>query len=145
MTNQYRDAIDALLRPLGFRRKHLTWRRSVDTGTQVVSLQRSRYGPQAYVNFGLWCGLISPQCRSRTCDVQSRLGQFSAALPDAVDLESDEHLQQLEPEVVGHLLPWLTMWETSDGLAAFLRKPISRKKFLVAAALRRLAQQQRPR
>lgn len=140
--DDFQRVIDADLRPLGFRRQRLTWRRQVETGTQVVQLQRSQWGPQAYLAFGLWCGLLADKCKGpSSCEVQTRLDCLSTTLPEAIALESAEHLEVLPSEVDRHLLTWLHLWETSEGLAAFLRKPISRRKFLVAEPLRELARQ----
>jgi hypothetical protein len=51
--NETRRLITKILRPSGFKREGATWRRRLAEVTQVLSLQKSKWGSQYYVNVGI--------------------------------------------------------------------------------------------
>ena len=51
--NEVQQSITKLLKPSGFKRQATAWRRQTPEVTQVLSLQKSRWGRQYYVNSGV--------------------------------------------------------------------------------------------
>jgi len=88
-------ALNEALVPVGFKKKASSWFRRSDEVTEVVNLQRSRYGPQHYLNFGLWlCTLgAEPFPKPARCHVYTRVESLVASqaqLKHLLDLDRSE-------------------------------------------------------
>lgn len=91
--------IDEWLRGEGFQKHKGAWYRGTDEVVTVVDLQKSQYGPQYYLNIGLWFRAIEdlPFPKPVACHVVNRL---SSELPDPASEDLDR-LLDLEVENPG--------------------------------------------
>jgi hypothetical protein len=122
--------ISGLLKPLGFHRRGSNWYRSLNEVVQVANLQRSKWGPQFYVNVGILIRQIEDIASPRhsQCHLIGRLEMFvseSRREYCVVDLDSstaekrwESILQTFRNEVV----PFFTTCVDESGIRRFLRQ-----------------------
>lgn len=69
---------DEVLRPLGFQKRNLTWRLGNEFSVRLVSLQRSMWGGEFYVNLGCLLKELTdlPQPTEANCHVRTRLSNL---------------------------------------------------------------------
>lgn len=85
-SNPINEALSELLKARGFKRKSKTWYAANDECISVVNLQKSQYGDQYYINFGVALRALSPPDfpKEYQCHIRFRL---EATLP-----ESERHM-----------------------------------------------------
>ena len=95
--NQIQVVIDEWLKGAGFQKHNGAWYRRTDEVVTVIDLQKSQYGPQYYLNIGLWFRAIEDLQFPRPvgCHVVNRL---AVELPKPVSDDLDR-LLDLETEV----------------------------------------------
>jgi hypothetical protein len=92
------DSLEGVLRENSFARvKVRQWVRKNPDVTEVVSLQRSQWGPQHYINYGLWLNAAGPPgaVKSNRCHVMLREDNFTS------DLSEIRRLLDLEQPIEG--------------------------------------------
>ncbi|HEY0880108.1 MAG TPA: DUF4304 domain-containing protein [Archangium sp.] len=102
-------ALNEALVPAGFKKKTSSWFRRSDEVTEVVNLQRSRFGPQHYLNFGLWLCTLGAETfpRAERCHVYTRVESLvpsGKSLGGLLNLD----LHELDAERLGRLVVILT-------------------------------------
>jgi hypothetical protein len=104
--------ISGKTRALGFHRKGCSWFRTLGEVTQVINLQRSRWGEQYYINLGVLIRAIDdrPFPRPSECHVIARLSSLAATGQPSdfvVDLEEEGAVQK-----------WACILQQFDGTVA---------------------------
>ena len=96
--NPLRLALSDVLPDAGFVRDRSpgNWFRSSDEVVQVVNLQKSRWGTQYYINYGIWFRSLGKTTRPREaqCHIRLRLSDVRPRLKGKL-----ERLLDLDPEV----------------------------------------------
>ncbi|MFB6609342.1 DUF4304 domain-containing protein [Agromyces sp. NPDC056379] len=126
--NEIQVAMDAWLNGAGFRKHKGAWYRRTDEVVTVVDLQKSQYGPQYYLNIGLWFRAIEDLQFPKpvACHVVNRLaselsGFASDDLSRLLDLEAavPDRGIRLRNLLDTHFVPLLGVFQD----AASLRSP----------------------
>jgi hypothetical protein len=124
--------VDAVLAPIGFKRRGSVWTRSRDSITQVVGLQKSQHGSQFYVNVGIGFDAAGTTSPIREKDLGIRLRADSIFNPiqreawvRCLDLEQDmsdaDRERELTALIEKSIVPQLETWQAVEGLRASLK------------------------
>ena len=79
MSDSPADAFAQIIKPrlkeLGFKKSGLNWRRSLPDLVHVVNIQRSQWGPEFYINLGVYITALGSddQPRHNRCHIRARL------------------------------------------------------------------------
>ena len=126
-----RAAGDEAFRGTPFRRdvRKLLWSARNDTVTVALELQRSRWGPQFYVNVGAHIdGIVQPLAfdpRDVTSYVAyTRLDSHAKTFDETLlnfgrDVPEHARLAAIAGELRTHALPLLARWSTPEGMREF--------------------------
>ncbi len=92
------EAISAVVTPAGFARRRTSWYWQTDDVIQVVNLQKSRWGNQYYLNFGVW---LLPLGKSKApleskCHIRWRIDELPRARRTAELLDLERPLPDAE-------------------------------------------------
>lgn len=131
--------IEALLTPLGFKRRGRTWNRSAGRLVQVIDLQVSKAGDAVTVNAGVmdpdvyarcWGSSASIPVQEPDCTVRVRIGE----LIDTTDVwwpVGDSRTQEATANAVTEfVLPFLSGMQSKEAMAEFLcRKEVWRRRY----------------
>jgi hypothetical protein len=118
------QALAPMLKSVGFRRSGATWHRKNAACIAVVNLQGSQWGPQFYVNLGVYFTELGDKARpcEAECHIRSRLDAHvddRSRLAQLLDFESNIELKargrELEQALREGGLPWLNHVETWQG------------------------------
>lgn len=89
------EIINSVVSERGFRKKGQSWYLKVNDVLQIVNLQKSQYGNQFYINFGVFLGKaeIEDKVKSNACHVQFRFNSVASVSENekaslALDLDS---------------------------------------------------------
>ena len=124
-----RLALADTLGSAGFLRKGQNWFRQGDEVVEVLNLQKSQYGPQYYLDYGIWLRALGEeqQPREQHCHVRMRLGAVmssAAQLTQLLDLEADtpEHARRsaLAELLATEFLSFAELCRTTAGLRQLL-------------------------
>jgi hypothetical protein len=139
-------AVAAVARAGGFKGGPRTWRKEVPLGLAVLNLQKSSWGPQYYINFGVYVRALGPltEPRAEQCHYSARAeSTFSASeewqperWEDLLNLEcveSDEVRQrEIEMFLSEDVLPFMEQIGTDAGLrTAFAQGRLTQALMLV--------------
>ncbi len=122
-------AVDPLLRGRGFRRSGRTWRRDHAEVIHVFHVQRSQFGPQFYLNCGIYLRAIGDTGAPpvHRCHVAIRVDGLAGGHPgirDALDFESNFNQEQRETvlrrTIEDVVVPWFDTRDTEASLRAAL-------------------------
>lgn len=139
-------AIGELLIPIGFSRKGRTWIRRLDHVVQVVELQRSNWGPQDYLNLGLWLtSVVEPPkvVREKDCHIRIRVSEVlpvhaASALERALNYEGALAEEDRSLLIVGALreglIPVLQQLSSEPGLRSAKREGMFARGFVTKSA-----------
>lgn len=78
--NPLRLALEDVLGPAGFTRKGDSWYRRSEEIVEVVNLQKSQWGAQFYLNYGIWLRALGEEPFRGTSDAISTCVQRSSSL-----------------------------------------------------------------
>ncbi|HLL05766.1 MAG TPA: DUF4304 domain-containing protein [Myxococcaceae bacterium] len=117
------------LRELGFTGSANTWRKPLPDSLLVINLQKSQYGPQFYLNLGVWLKQLGDvnAPKEHQCHVRLRATALAddkgVRLGQALDLENSTLSQeQRENFIAGFIqqevLPFMETVGTVQGLGA---------------------------
>ncbi|MEW6747808.1 MAG: DUF4304 domain-containing protein [Planctomycetota bacterium] len=127
--NPLRLALEDVLGPAGFSRKGDSWLRRTDEVVEVVNLQKSQYGNQYYLNYGLWLCALGEDAfpKEEKCHIRMRAGAIvssEAQLGRLADLESivsdSERRAGFARLITDEFLPFADACRTVSGLRSFL-------------------------
>jgi hypothetical protein len=109
-----------VLRNAGFVKKGLIWRRKRGDFTDVLSVQRSQWGPVCYINLGLSINALSetPLPLPHRCHVEGRLSEHNiqTALDGDSGMSEDERLDRIDRGLREEALPWFDAASSIDAL-----------------------------
>lgn len=121
-------AVAAAARAGGFKGGPRTWRMEVPLGLAVLNLQKSQWGPQYYVNFGLYVRSLGvlPEPRAEQCHYYARAERVDPSQEqrwkELLDLERPIEESQRRREIEAFLsvvvVPFLTSLGSDEGLRA---------------------------
>ena len=110
------DPVAAVLRPLGYRKQRSTWRRTGEEAILVFNIQKSQWGPQYYLNVGVYLRALGKEetppeyrchLRTRVCQLLDDSGPLDLALDFESSLSSDQRSRTISEVLRSHALPWL--------------------------------------
>lgn len=115
-----------ILKPLGFSKKGKHWVREAAQCFSLVSLQKSQWGEQFYVNLGAFVKELDPQVtapKESQCHLRVRLTHLlpdKTALERCLDFENEmaeeERLRIITSALRDYGLEWLKSAETLEGI-----------------------------
>ncbi|MCU1598232.1 MAG: hypothetical protein JWQ47_1971 [Glaciihabitans sp.] len=125
---------DGFCRSAGYVKRSGSWYSRSDETICLLNLQKSRYGPSYYMNYGIWILELADATfpKPNTSHIIGRLDDFvtdedpdiAAILDLSVDL-SDEHRQSaLLKALVVDVLPLLNAAATLQGLQTGFARPL---------------------
>ncbi|HEY9268383.1 MAG TPA: DUF4304 domain-containing protein [Methylotenera sp.] len=84
----------------GFKKKGKNWWLQVNDVLQVINLQKSQYGNQFYINFGIYLGNVTgdEKVKINLCHIQFRLESILSA-NDRILIKQVLDLDNLMPEI----------------------------------------------
>lgn len=127
-----RDAIQASVaaaaKSAGFKGGPRTWRKSVPLGIAVLNLQKSQWGDQYYINFGVYVRSLGALAEPRTeqCHYNARAGTVDptkeARWKELLDLERPiedlERQREIAESLRDEVFAFLERVGTEEGLRA---------------------------
>lgn len=118
MTNyDFKNVLDRLLRPIGFKKKGNYWRFETEEVEKVIYLQKSNFSNLYYLNYGF--NLKKLNYDGVMIHIGNRLHQS-----DAFDLENNIGIQDrekhLEQIINGDLIPTLERVNKENDILAFI-------------------------
>lgn len=132
ITKTISDAVHQELKPIGAKRKSLTWRLHGREVISVLNLQRSQYSPGFYLNVGFWIRQLgdtdTPRCEQ--CHVQARAEEIWPDYRDEINailaIENTEqslagHAEKIQSFIHTCMIPVFKLSGTVDGLIEILR------------------------
>ena len=136
------SAVAPGMKALGFRKKARNWWRTSDYAVQVLSLQKSQFGEQLYVNVAVYLSQLGNELSPphNRCQIQARLetvvdskywNEIAAA-----QTETSPSPALIEAVLKGGVA-WLDQLSTPTGIRTYLREGGERKG-LVFASVRKL-------
>jgi hypothetical protein len=128
----HKDAIQAAVaataRAGGFKGGPRTWRKEVPLGIAVLNLQKSQWGPQYYVNFGLYVRTLGPlaEPRAEQCHYRARAEsvdpsqeqRWKELLDLECQIEESQRRREIEALLSVAVVPFLTSLGSDEGLRA---------------------------
>lgn len=124
--NVIRRIVTAAAKRAGFKGGPRTWRKGVPLGIAVLNLQKSQWGDQYYVNFGLYIRDLGPltEPRAEQCHYFARAESVARSEEQRwrglLDLEcaipDDERQREIEMFLTEDVSPFLEQIGTDDGL-----------------------------
>lgn len=136
----------SLMTSLGFREKAGSWFREHEETVLVVSLQKSDYGWQYYLNFGIWLKRLGEQRfpKEHLCHVRVRLtGLLDESkrepVASALDLENvlitSEEREAILSEISDDIIrPFISAAASLSGIAELRRRGVLDSAFVHRAA-----------
>lgn len=130
--NPIMEALSECVPAEGFRRKASTWYSDKEQTILLVNLQRSRWGPQYYVNLAVWVKALGPAAlpKEADCHIRCRLGalvpeEMETTVSALLDLENGLGDIDRKTAVAALLrqygLPVLKECSTLDGIGRLLK------------------------
>lgn len=132
ITKRISDVVHQGLKPIGAKRKGLTWYFNGIEVISVLNLQRSLYSTGFYINVGFWIRQLgeanTPRCEQ--CHVQARAERIWPEYRDEVnailaieDTEQSlaEHAEKIQSFIHTCMIPVFKLSGTVDGLIEILR------------------------
>lgn len=125
------QALAPVLKAAGFKKTGATWHRHHPGEVAVVNLQGSQWGPQFYLNLGVYFRELGAKPRpcEAECHIRSRL---EAHVPDyrrvhqLLDFEYEIDIEARGKELAGLIrddgIPWLDQVATRDGARRWCEK-----------------------
>jgi hypothetical protein len=140
--------VDGFARAKGFRKTSGRWCLKQEATAAVIELQKSQYGPQYFLNVGLWLlDLGDVSCPAEhTCHLRGRLEtlmldqemEISGLLnPDDRSFTDEERTHQLSGILESNLWPMVRMCSTFEGVRAFVEM-IPMGSMLISGSAQRL-------
>jgi hypothetical protein len=121
-------AVAAVARAGGFKGGPRTWRKAVPLGIVVLNLQKSSWGPQYYVNFGLYVRSLGPlqEPRAEQCHYSARAGTVDPSRAERwkelLDLErpieDSQRQREIDESLRDEVFAFLDRIGTEEGLRA---------------------------
>lgn len=83
--DKFAETIKPRLKALGFKKSGLNWRRSTEDVIQVLNIQKSQWGPEFYINLGVYIIPLGPEDKPphNRCQIRTRLAH-SGKFPDKI-------------------------------------------------------------
>lgn len=121
-------AVAAAARAGGFKGGPRTWRKEVLLGLAVLNLQKSSWGPQYYVNFGLYVRSLGPlqEPRAEQCHYSARAEsvdplqeqRWKELLDLERPIEGEQRRREVEAFLTGRVVPFLVSLGSDEGIRA---------------------------
>jgi hypothetical protein len=69
------EALAPLLKPLGFKKRRVTWHRATADAIHTINIQGSQWGPEYYLNVGTYLRALGHETTppGHRCHIQSRI------------------------------------------------------------------------
>lgn len=133
-------ALTHVLAGTDFRRKQNTWRRYADEVVQVLNLQKSRFGQQYYLNFGVWLRVLeeAKEPKEEQCHIRIRADEVAregAGLPRLLDLDTEvpDRERRICECVSADVLPFAEQCCSIEGLRDLYKAGAFKRAMLTAA------------
>lgn len=126
------ESIHAALNPIGFKRQRRTWRKHLPDIMQVVHLDKSTWGPQYHLMFGLQLAKFSNDPQPLFADhvrwgpeqfPQEVLVRQIAALDLEDEMTDTERARIIRECLINYILPAFAGTDTLEKLRAVLNDP----------------------
>ena len=139
------ESIRSDLKAEGFRKHGATWRKTFPQTILVLNIQKSQWGPQFYINLGVYLSALGPNAKppEHRCHLRTRLSPLVAEgspLVECLDFSTrasdEERSRVVRDAVVNYGLPWLHARSTEDGVREQLVANAGPKSFVAASAKR---------
>jgi hypothetical protein len=119
------QSITPHLKAMSFKKKARSWWRATEDSIQVVNIQKSSFGPQVYINLGIYIRSLGPELTppEYRCHIRTRLERVvPEELTQAVTSATSEGppSEDLMRSILTHGTAWLEALST----------PVDRKKVL---------------
>jgi Domain of unknown function (DUF4304) len=127
--NPLQLALEDVLSPAGFSSKGDSWFRRMDETVEVVNLQKSQYGRQYYLNYGIWFRALGEESfpKEERCHIRLRAGAIvssEAQLGRLLNLESGvadvERRSEFANLLTREFLPFADACRTVKGIRSHL-------------------------
>jgi hypothetical protein len=121
--------IDELIRPLGFKRKGLTWNRITGEFIDVLDVQVSKYGDTVTINAGVSNALIYTIVRGGDlpsllldpdCVVNTRIGMLIDGKDLWLPIDEPNSINEIKSLIKNILLPFFDQMHSFSKMADFL-------------------------
>lgn len=121
--------IDAVLKPLQFKRKKLVWNRKSGSFVDVVDVQISKAGDMITINAGVahsdvyakcWENVLPEFVEEPYCIVRARIGELIGDTDLWWKVDTNDVADDLAEKVITHVLPFLNQMHSVDAMERLL-------------------------
>jgi hypothetical protein len=137
-TTVFITQIDELIRPLGFKRKGVTWNRITGDFIDVLDVQVSKYGDTVTINAGVSHALIYTTVRGGElpslllepdCIVNTRIGMLIDGKDLWLPIDEPNSIDEIKSLIKNILLPFFDQMHSFSKMSDFLmsRQVLTRK------------------